>query len=225
MSTAERTHQGLPRRLPALPPLSPRTRRVFRVARHWAVNLSIAAVYFWFAKAHFLGWVNSGDLRGLGVVLIETVVAVLILVRRAPIETSGRVVAWVATVAAILGPMLVRPSSGGWAVGTYLQIVGAAFALFSLLVIGRSFGLVAANRGIVTAGPYGLVRHPIYLGYVVANIGYLLENPTGRNLAILFVATAAQLVRISCEEEVLVHDSAYAEYRERVRYRLIPRVY
>jgi len=224
MSTAERTEHVVRRRVSS-GSLSPGAQRWLRVARYWGINLAIAAVYFWFARAHFLGWLNSGDLRGLGVVLIETVVAVLILVRRTPIETSGRVVAWVATIVAILGPMLVRPSTGGWLVGTYLQILGAAFALFSLFVIGRSFGLVAANRGIVTAGPYGLVRHPIYLGYVFANAGYLLENPTGRNVAILFAATAAQLVRISCEEDVLTHDSAYAEYRERVRYRLIPYVY
>lgn len=225
MSSAERTEQLVPRRVPSWAVLSPRKERWLRVVRRWGLNLAIAAVYFWFAQAHFVAWVNSGDVRGLGVVLIESVVAVLILVRRAPIETSGRVVAWVATLAAILGPMLVRPSSGGWLVGTYLQIVGAAFALFSLFVIGRSFGLVAANRGIVTAGPYGLVRHPIYLGYVIANAGYLLENPTGMNSAILFVATGAQLVRISCEEEVLTHDSAYAEYRKQVRHRLIPYVY
>ena len=225
MSTVERTERVVRRRVLQSTPLSPRAKRWLRFARYWGVNLAIAAVYFWFARAHFLSWLNSGDLRGLGVVLIESVVAVLILVRRTPIETSGRVVAWVATLAAILGPMLVRPSSGGWPVGTYLQIAGAAFALFSLFVIGRSFGLVAANRGIVTAGPYGLVRHPIYLGYVVANAGYLLENPTARNVAILLVATVAQLVRISCEEEVLTHDAAYVEYRGHVRYRLIPYVY
>ena len=109
---------------------------------------------------------------------------------------------------AISGPMLARSSpSGGWPIGTYLQLVGAAFALFSLFTIGRSFGLVAANRGIVTAGPYGLVRHPIYLAYTVALVGYLCANPTVRNIAIITVATLGPLVRISCEEEILSHDS------------------
>ena len=163
MTPADRNEQALRGWPVALRPLSPRARRALTIARLWSINLCVAAVYFWFAKAHFLAWVNSGDLRGLGVVLIETVVAVLIIVRRAPIETSGRLVAWVATVVAIVGPMLVRPTSGGWPIGTYLQLAGAAFALMSLFTIRRSFGLVAANRGVVTAGPYGLVRHPIYL--------------------------------------------------------------
>jgi protein-S-isoprenylcysteine O-methyltransferase Ste14 len=211
--------------LPALPGLSTRTRRILNRSRYWAVNVAVASFYFWFAKAHFLAWLNSGDLRGLGVVAIETVVAVLILTRRAPIETSGRLVAWVATVVGIVGPMLARPTDGGWTGAMLLQLAGAAFAFASLFVIGRSFGLVAANRGIVTRGPYGLVRHPIYLGYVVANLGYLLENPSSRNAMILGVATFAQLVRISCEEDVLSHDPAYSAYRTQVRYRLIPHLY
>ena len=41
---------------------------------------------------------------------------------------------------------------------------------------------------------------------MVANIGYLSENPSVRNVAILGMATLAQLVRISCEEEVLGQD-------------------
>lgn len=213
----------------AVPGLGPTesARRALWVARVWGLNISVAAVYFWFAKAHFAAWLTSGDLRGFGVVAIETVVAVLILVRRAPIETSGRLLAWSAAFVGIVGPMLVRPTSsgGGWTAGVYLQLAGAAFAFASLLVIGRSFGLVAANRGIVTRGPYGLVRHPIYLGYVVANAGYLAENPSTDNAAIIGLATLAQLVRISCEEEVLTRDAAYAAYRDRVRHRLIPYVY
>lgn len=222
MSVAERTERFQSRRGIAL---SPQASRAVRCVRHWALNLAVACVYVWFAKAHFVSWVNSGDLRGLGVLLIESVVAVLIVVRRAPIETSGRPVAWLATFVGIVAPMMVRPESGGWPIGTCLQIMGAAFALFSLFVIRRSFGLVAANRGVVTAGPYGLVRHPIYLAYLVASVGYLAENPSMQNLVFMTVATVAQLVRITCEEEVLARDPTYAEYRMRVQFRLIPYVY
>ena len=58
--------------------------------------------------------VREGSLRRLGgtvaifaasgLCFIETVVAILIIVRRAPIETSGRPVAWVATFVAINRP-------------------------------------------------------------------------------------------------------------------------
>lgn len=195
--------------------------------REWAFRLSLATIWFAFAQAHVIRWYETGDARGVGAIAVETVVAVMFLVRRAPMETSGRVVAWVATVVGTFGPLLIRPTdeSGGAGAALVLQLGGAVFTVISLLAIGRSFGLVAANRGVRTRGPYGLVRHPVYLGYLVTILGYLLENPSLRNLAVVTGATVAQLVRISCEEEVLVRDKVYSDYRTRVRYRLIPYVY
>ena len=87
MTSLDRSHEVARRRALGRPELSSRTRRRLHVARLWAINLSVAAIDFWFAEAHFLAWLNSGDLRGLGVVMIETVVAVLIGVRREPIQT------------------------------------------------------------------------------------------------------------------------------------------
>jgi protein-S-isoprenylcysteine O-methyltransferase Ste14 len=65
----------------------------------------------------------------------------------------------------------------------------------------------------------------VYLGYFVTILGYVLENPSLWNFAVMTGATAAQLVRISCEEEVLVRDEVYSNYRKRVRFRLIPYLY
>jgi protein-S-isoprenylcysteine O-methyltransferase Ste14 len=151
----------------------------------------------------------------------------MFLTRRAPLEVSGRVVAWLATLAGTFGPLLLRPTSegGGAEAALVLQLGGAAFTVVSLFAIGRSFGLVAANRGVRTRGPYGLVRHPVYLGYFVTILGYLFENPSLRNLAVVTFATLAQVVRISCEEEVLARDEVYSRYRARVRFRLIPYLY
>ena len=51
----------------------------------------------------------------------------------------------------------------------------------------------------------------MYLGYFVTILGYVLENPSLWNVAVMTGATAAQLVRISCEEEVLVRDEVYGK--------------
>lgn len=195
--------------------------------REWAFRISLAMIWFAFAQAHILKWHETGDARGVGAIAIETVVAVMFLVRRAPIETSDRLIAWVATLVGTFGPLLLRPTTdgGGSDIAFVVQLVGAAFAVASLLAIGRSFGLVAANRGVRTGGPYALVRHPVYLGYLVVNVGYLLENPSLRNLGVVSCATLAQLVRISCEEEVLSRDEVYSRYRTRVRFRLLPYLY
>jgi protein-S-isoprenylcysteine O-methyltransferase Ste14 len=91
--------------------------------------------------------------------------------------------------------------------------------------LGRSFGIVAANRGIKTWGAYSLVRHPAYTGYLVSYLGYVAENASAQNLVLLAVATSAQLVRIAEEERMLRVDDAYRRYLTRVRHRLIPYVY
>lgn len=195
--------------------------------RDWAFRLSLATIWFAFAQAHILRWHETGDARGVGAIVIETVVAVMFLIRRAPLETSDRLVAWIATLVGTFGPLLLRPTTdgGGSDIAFVLQLVGASFSVLSLLAIGRSFGLVAANRGVRTGGPYALVRHPVYLGYLVTNVAYVIENPSVRNLTVVAGATAAQLVRISCEEELLSRDEVYSRYRTRVRFRLIPYLY
>ena len=123
--------------------------------------------------------------------------------------------------------LFARPEAGGLhqLPCEALQLLGVGVALLSLGTLGRSFGLVAANRGLRTRGPYGLIRHPAYTGYLVAYLGYVAENPSLRNIALLGVSTAFQLVRIREEERVLSDDDGYRAYARRVRFRLVPYVY
>ena len=118
-----------------------------------------------------------------------------------------------------------HPNAGPLWLFEFLQLCGFALALAALGFLGRSFGIVAALRQVKTSGLYGLVRHPAYAAYLVSYSGYVLENPTARNVGLLLLSTAAQLVRIREEERVLGRDEKYRRYRLRVRYRLIPFVY
>lgn len=111
------------------------------------------------------------------------------------------------------------------AVGIGLQLAGLAWQFASKYTLGRSFGLLPAARGIVVAGPYRVVRHPIYLGYLISHIGFLLVNFSWQNFAVIAVLYAAQVLRIRREEQVLCGDDAYRSYTERVRWRLVPGVY
>jgi protein-S-isoprenylcysteine O-methyltransferase Ste14 len=107
-------------------------------------------------------------------------------------------------------------------VGTAFMLVGLVLAITSKLTLRRSFGVAAANRGIVRAGPYNLVRHPMYAGYILVYVGFLSNNPLWWNLA-LYVATVILIVaRILAEERVLARDPEYAEFMSRVRHRLAP---
>ena len=69
------------------------------------------------------------------------------------------------------------------------------------------------------------MRHPIYAGYLIAHIGFLLSNFLLQNLVVLFVLYLAQIVRIHREEEILVDLPGYRDYCETVRYRLLPGIY
>jgi protein-S-isoprenylcysteine O-methyltransferase Ste14 len=65
----------------------------------------------------------------------------------------------------------------------------------------------------------------MYAGYMVANVGFFLLNPSLRNAVIYAVGWSIQIGRIYREERWLSQDPAYRSYVEAVRHRLIPGVY
>lgn len=111
------------------------------------------------------------------------------------------------------------------AVGVALQSTSAIWVIFAKLSLGRSFGILPSDRGVMTRGAYKFVRHPIYFGYLIAQLGFLSVNFSVTNLAVYSAVWAGQIYRIIFEEKVLSEDPAYVEYKEKVRYRLIPGIF
>ncbi len=101
----------------------------------------------------------------------------------------------------------------------------ALLALVSLATLGRSFAILPARRAITVRGPYQLVRHPIYL----AELGMLVTACATRGWVAAFAGLIAVVLlvapRVLAEERLLAADPAYAAYRARVRYRLLPGVF
>jgi protein-S-isoprenylcysteine O-methyltransferase Ste14 len=210
-----------------------------RPRRDWwplIANALLASLLALFAVQHFALWRETGRPAGLGLIIQETVTAVLLIIRRRARGTSRDPVAWAAMLLGSWGMLLTAvgirlfgsaydPVLGLGGLYSALQILGALCATISLGALGRSFGLVAANRGVQTGGPYRIVRHPAYASYLITNLGYILENPSLFNLAVLLLALCGQLIRIHKEEEFLAADPEYVAYRQRVRYRLVPLLY
>src|SRR5579872_5638486 len=90
------------------------------------------------------------------------------ITRPMPKESNFRLYDWIISIGGAFGPLLLRPVGE---VNDSLPLLGAQLcgqliyvsALFSL---NKSFGVVAANRGIKTRGLYRLIRHPVYLGLI-----------------------------------------------------------
>jgi len=108
-------------------------------------------------------------------------------------------------------------------VAVAIQGLGMTLQVWAKVTLGRSFGLLPAHRGVVTSGPYAWVRHPIYLGYLVSHIGFLLANLSVRNFLVLVGLYGLQMVRMILEERVLGRASTeYGSYLQTVRWRFLP---
>jgi protein-S-isoprenylcysteine O-methyltransferase Ste14 len=118
------------------------------------------------------------------------------------------------------------PGDEAWPTGgLFLVTFAAGLSLVSLLYIGRRFGVRPALRDLVTGGPYRFVRHPMYLSYILSDIGYNLDEWNVVTMLLVLVGWASLVYRIHAEEAVLLRDPRWRTYVASVRYRLLPGVW
>jgi protein-S-isoprenylcysteine O-methyltransferase Ste14 len=113
--------------------------------------------------------------------------------------------------------------------GVFLYAAGGALRLWPVFVLGRRFsGLVAIQPGhaLVTSGPYGVIRHPSYLGLLINSLGWALVFRSGIGVLLTAMMLVPLLARIRAEEALLraQFGDEYEAYRGRTS-RLIPGVY
>ena len=158
----------------------------------------------------------------------EGLVVFFIVIRRATTEISHRPYDWAIALAGTFLALAV--STGGaplidpaW--GAIPLIVGVVIHTAAKLSLQRSFGVVAASRGVQVKGMYRLVRHPMYAGYMLSHMGYLLLAPSLRNLLVYLCVWFLLALRIFAEERILLGDPDYGRYAHRVRFRLVPLIF
>jgi protein-S-isoprenylcysteine O-methyltransferase Ste14 len=118
------------------------------------------------------------------------------------------------------------PGDPVWPAGGLVLVMLAAFlSFFSLITLGKLFGVRPALRGLATTGPYRLVRHPMYLSYMIGDIGYNLQEWNFGTVLLLITGWVSLLYRIRAEERVLAEDDGWLDYTSLVRYRLVPGIW
>ena len=171
----------------------------------------------------------SGNPYAPLLLLSETAVAVFALIRRPTDQLSMELGDWLLAITATLAGLLiipgVTPLPALAPLGVVFAIGGNLIQAWAKLTLRRSFGVAPANRGIKLNGPYRLVRHPMYAGYLLVHIGVLILMFSPINVVIYAIGWWAQILRILAEERLLSRDPAYADYMTKVRWRLVPGVF
>jgi protein-S-isoprenylcysteine O-methyltransferase Ste14 len=189
----------------------------------------VGALFSLLAVNVLADFLHTGRFTGLLMLAGESLVVVLTIVRRPAQSIDRSAFAGALTMASVLGPVLLRATDMSTVVPDSLtsifSVLGLALIVVGKISLGRSFGLVPANRGVVVRGPYTVVRHPIYTGYLVTHVAFVAQHPSPWNACVLLMADSALILRALREERVLSGDAEYRGYCRRVGWHLVPGIF
>lgn len=201
---------------------------------HYLINLLVGSGWAIFAYKNFqhalgLPEFNWQAFLYLSLFFRNSSITVLFLIRRPTRESSKSIKEWLwALLGTFLGFFyvpekaysLIPPDHHG--IVFFVLIFAIGLSLLAVLSLGRSFGIVPANRGIQTGGLYSIVRHPIYACYIFFDGIFLSIRFSGFNLSIFCASSLALYLRAIYEERFLRQDAAYRQYAEKTRYMFFP---
>jgi protein-S-isoprenylcysteine O-methyltransferase Ste14 len=152
-------------------------------------------------------------------------------------ETAQKIIVAIAMLSFVgLGILSALDRRFGWSdVPASVVILGNILVALSYLVFyfvfrentyGAATIQVEKNQKVISTGPYALVRHPMYTGALIMMFGFPLALGSWWGLLMLIPGVAWVIWRLLDEEKFLSRNLAgYTEYKNQVRYHLIPSVW
>jgi protein-S-isoprenylcysteine O-methyltransferase Ste14 len=191
----------------------------------------------------------------LGASFIQTLVGVMLISRFNPTLIMGRaqsvtkqdIKAWdkILMPMALVTQYVVLLAVIGLDVGRFQwSSLGIPYAIVGsvMLIVGATLGLWAAvsnpyyeavvriqrdrDHKVITTGPYGIVRHPGYVGAMLATVSTPLIIGSVFGLVPAAIVAILLLIRTALEDKTLHNElEGYSDYARKVRYRLLPWVW
>ena len=149
------------------------------------------------------------------------------LTRRLPVEKTARG-EYAVPLASFAMPFFILnvgsfyPVAYSFPVFIVMGTCAAALAAVSVAYLRESFAILPAFRKVVDSGPYGVVRHPLYLAETLYVLGFMLIGFNIFSLSFFGILVAATAWRILIEERKLGKHPEYRAYMSKVKYRLVP---
>jgi protein-S-isoprenylcysteine O-methyltransferase Ste14 len=185
--------------------------------------LLVAAFFVYRGVYHLV--IDPTRLNVLLLTISETLTFIWLLLSRRPLVRDWNPFTVVVSLVASFGTGFVILDQGVAIIPLYIaapvQFLALWIVIWGKMSLGRSFAILPANRGVVTEGAYRWVRHPIYAGYLMGHVLFLLSSFSFYNLAAYALISCLQMHRILREEAILARTQEYQDYMGRVRYRVI----
>lgn len=169
------------------------------------------------------------DCQSTAFFLFHGEVAFFLLIRTAALSMRADARTWLICGVSLCDTALVDfsapTSSSADTLANTMTLAGCFICIFSVACLGRGFGILPAWRRLADRGPYRVIRHPIYAGYVLMDLAMLCSHPTWNNWVVISCDIGLLLARIQLEEQICLQAEGYRRYARRVRYRLCPGIY
>jgi protein-S-isoprenylcysteine O-methyltransferase Ste14 len=179
---------------------------MFMNAYRWIEWIWVAVGALWLASAMAVKKTARREAAGSRLLHIAIMTAALVLLFPGLIPGSR---------------LPVDSSAISWA-GLALAVAGCAFAIWARLLLGGNWSssvTVKRDHQLIRRGPYAIVRHPIYSGFLLGLLGTALALGEWRGLAGLALACIGWGMKARKEEAFMVEQfgAAYTEYRRHVK--------